>query len=137
MPKSRYHLRHHSVIVPKLRNEFEFFFFYVTLIQRTCVCKKGTNCIEYNLLTTEQNSTGYNLTLTKNEQNIVRISAITCLFVFFDYFCFHYFQFQRHFFYNIYMFCIILGLWWFVFKLFECATCIYLTNSYHTCKFTL
>nr|XP_034307957.1 uncharacterized protein LOC105340078 isoform X3 [Crassostrea gigas]XP_034307961.1 uncharacterized protein LOC105340078 isoform X3 [Crassostrea gigas] len=38
---------------------------------RTCVCKKGTNCIEYNLLTTEQNSTGYNLTLTKNEQNIV------------------------------------------------------------------
>lgn len=38
-----------------------------------CVCGKGTNCIEYNLLTTEkeQNSTRYNLAITEKEQNIV------------------------------------------------------------------
>lgn len=117
------------------------FFLCVTYIQRNCVCGKGTNCIQYNLLTTEkeQNSTRYNLTITEKEQNIVRISAITvfCCCIFLITFVSNITNFKDISLIIPYIFFHYLGVWRFLLGLFACATCIYHTNSNHTCKLTL
>lgn len=115
------------------------FFLYVTYIQRNCICGKGTNCTQYNLLTTEkeQNSTGYSLTITEKEQNIVRISAITCLFVFLITFVSIISNSSDISSTKITILLHYSGMWRFVFRFLECATGIYLTNTNRTCKLTL